>query len=235
MNSAKRRSGSTALIGVILAVVAMALFFLLTDERETVDLTGLAFLLIGIIVPVVGLISLEKAAEQSQGVLIRSGGAGVLIVYGIAAVIAAVFFIAVPQSSVKILVAIQLVMMAFAAILFIVLLTSGRTAGQREGATLSSVNRIRTLTDMAQLLAENPANAVFSKDLKKIYEALRYGDAAGLAAADEEIEEELRELSAVLSENTEEKEAAVQKAITEIQRLIRQRSIEVREGKRGSI
>ena len=112
----KNRQLSTGIIGAIVLVISMIVFFLATAQRETLEWVCLTLILFSEALFFGGMLYIEHYAEKESGTFLRSGVVTVLALYCIASLGVTFFFLMGIGNTLRPLIIIQLVLLGAALI-----------------------------------------------------------------------------------------------------------------------
>ena len=228
-----RRNKTTALIGILVFLVTIFLFFILTEDTTIVSWVSLIFIIVAEIGLFGGLIIADILADKSAGVMMRSGINGVLSIYAIVSIITSIVFMINANDTVKALITIQIVIAAVSAILIILITSISKSVGENSKNVFKSVNKIQELTNKAAILQDNTKYSAYKKQLEKVLEAIKYCDNATTVETDDIVSDKIAELERILLEESDNKDDQVTNIVDTILLLMKQRAAGVKNIKSG--
>jgi len=231
----KGRAIAAAIIGLIVIAVTFIIFFTAISKWETIHLVSLLFIILTELIVVCGFIAVDNYAQHSSGVMLRSGAFSLLFLYFIATVIVSIMFLTGFGSSIKWLVALQLVIMAITAIIMVLLIANSKSLYEKNRTLLQSAAILKQLEDLVLLLKSNVKNDKYARQLEKVFEAIRYCDNSAYVSSDDLIAVKINVLEEILRTDSESKDEKVGSVTDEILLLIKKRAAEVSVLKAGSI
>jgi len=182
-----------------------------------------------------GFIVIDNYGQRSSGVMIRGGAYSLLWFYFMAAAAVSMGFLTGFSDSVKWLVTIQLVIMAFAAVIMVPLIASSKSVYEKKRLTLQSAAMLKQLGDLVMLLKSDAKNDKYSLRLEKVYDAIKYCDNSSYVPSDDLIAVRINELEEILGTESGDKDERVRAKTDEILLLTRKRAAEVSNLKKGVI
>lgn len=230
-----RRLSIILLISAIVIAATIMLFFVLTGEREKIDWLGFGFLLTAELVMTIGLLLLEGMESQSTGVLLRAGIYSTLGLYAVISIVTSVLFILFFRVNGNYLTAIQIVLLALAMIVIIIIHFANAHVSESNEAVLQSAGRMQLLLSRVTVLQGRNEAAVLKPQLDKLYEALRYCDVSVAVPTDDLVAARLGELEMLIGNDREEQAENAARLINDILALMKQRSAEMSLVKAGGI
>ena len=195
----KSRSNLVTLcVGVIVIAVTALIFILNFGLHAEISKVGLGFMLLAEAVFFGGLILTGWLARRGCGIMLRSGGYSVLTLYAAASILLSVLFLSSFRGFSLLLKSLQLVLLAAAVILYLIIWNFSRRTGENNRRTQQARKQLNELASRAKLLADEFAGEKQAAGLREIAEALRYSDCSRSTGDDALIEEELTRLEALL-------------------------------------
>lgn len=229
-----RKTSTIALVGLILIAVIVGLFFLMTDAdaRTEIDWWSLAFMAGAVLLATLGLMFVTVYQNTHQHALI-AGASPVLTLYGVAGVGIAFLFRRFFRESYRGMIALEVILMALALIVTIVLFNNAKRFGASSAATMYASATLGGFVARADTLYKNNRSAPFARSLEQVYEALRYCDHSTSAGADAAIHQQLYELETMLTNVAPPDQIERQAGM--LVATVNQRNAEVRQVKAGGI
>ena len=173
-------------------------------------------------------------AQSRQQVLLRSGCGVTVGVYSVVAFIVSLLFMLFFKQSGKLFFTIQLILIVFAAILWLAFIAVSGGIRERDSKTLSSMAYIDGCVNRLNSLMDERANSEFSEKIGKIAEELRVTDTTLASEADSQIEKTISALEIELDgEDKFELNDRVENLCTKLDSLITKRKYEVKSKKQG--
>ncbi|ULQ59184.1 hypothetical protein K7I13_11860 [Brucepastera parasyntrophica] len=229
-----KRTNITAIIGSICVLLTLLIFFLVPAyERTLINWLGLSFILLAEAVCTCGIIVLDRAATSSGGIMLRSGGISVLLLYAAASIFISILFQLLFRDSIRLFIILQAVIIAIAGILFLIILTAGLNTAARNEKVLNTVSEMQSLADRIAFLKNNEKNTAYKPRLEKLYESILYTDSTLPITNDGKIAGKCTELEQVFAGAGDGEESKIDSLIYEIQLLINQKVAESKAAKRG--
>ena len=229
------KNKTIAIIGTIVICVTVLLFFTLVWPRTIMQLASFQCIILAELIVTIGSILLVKYANRTAKTMILAGMSTVLLIYAAVSVSVSLLFLFSPSFFLSTLICIQVVLLAIAAIVSLLMITATKSVAKEDLAVRQAVTRIKAMQDDAFMLTEDPANKAYHGKLEKIYEAIRYCDNATYAPSDDKIALKLMELTTALQAEGDDKEPQIHGIINEIMLLTKKRALEVQNMKAGGV
>ncbi|RNC28481.1 MAG: hypothetical protein AWM53_01461 [Candidatus Dichloromethanomonas elyunquensis] len=231
-----RRTVPAAIIGLIIVSVTLLIFFVAVTERHAIQWAGLGFIILAELVGTGGVIFFnEEYLRNTSGVMLRAGGYSLLFLYFLATAAVSVHYISGYGGSIKWLVTLNLIILAFTAVIMILIFVSSRHNYDQNYAVLRSVAMIKQISDSVMLLKSNIQNSKYRNPLEKIHDALRYCDNSVYVSTDDLIKIKINYLEEILGSETVDKDEKVRVITDEILLLAKRRAAQAKEIKAGGI
>ncbi len=232
-----RRNKITAVIGAIIVSVTLVVFFMITENREKIDWTGLIFILAAEIGLFGGLIGADIEAGRSSSLMLRSGAYSVLGIYAVTATSLSILFMSVSslREHIKLFVAAQIILIAVAAAILLLLIASSRSVSEKHSAAEQSVSKMQAFIGRVLAMKEDPKNSAYAASLSEIYETMKYSDASASLTGDDMISQKIAELETLLSSEADGKGEKASSIMDDILSLLKQRSAEMKISKHGRL
>ncbi len=222
-------------IGVIVIIITLVLFFVGFEkvEKNSLDYLALMFILVSEVALFAGLILLIINEAPMSSIIIRSGVISTLSIYWLLTIITYLVYKNAYKDSIGGFVAVQLILMALAAIISISLFM----AASNVHASNIKIESRRILLQESENIIFNLKNqktyVLYKNSLDRLYETIKYSDkVASDSTIDEGIKTKIVNLSNNLKENHEDKEA-INECIEDIITLVKERNMAVHTAKRG--
>lgn len=222
-------------IGVIAIIITLVLFFVGFEkvEKNSLDYLALMFILVSEVALFAGLILLIINEAPMSSIIIRSGVISTLSIYWLLTIITYLVYKNAYKDSIGGFVAVQLILMALAAIISISLFM----AASNVHASNIKIESRRILLQESENIIFNLKNqktyVLYKNSLDRLYETIKYSDkVASDSTIDEGIKTKIVNLSNNLKENHEDKEA-INECIEDIITLVKERNMAVHTAKRG--
>lgn len=225
------RTLAAGIIGLIIVTVTLCIFFLLDFQKTTVSWWALFFILLSDVSLFLGLIMLESREMYINKIFVHSGVPLVLFVYFIISNISALFA-GTFEDNINNFIIIQIVVIAATAITVILIITFSEKINITDQKTLSEYKLMATCEKNVYNLLVDTKNKKYEKQLKALYESIRYGDKLGSSSLDEKIVTEILNLEKVL-QSKESLETDINNIFDEVSTFMTQRKMEVAQSKRG--
>lgn len=222
-------------IGVIVIIITLVLFFVGFEkvEKNSLDYLALMFILVSEVALFAGLILLIINEAPMSSIIIRSGVISTLSIYWLLTIITYLVYKNAYKDIIGGFVAVQLILMALAAIISISLFM----AASNVHASNIKIESRRILLQESENIIFNLKNqktyVLYKNSLDRLYETIKYSDkVASDSTIDEGIKTKIVNLSNNLKENHEDKEA-INECIEDIITLVKERNMAVHTAKRG--
>lgn len=226
---------SNIAIGVIVIIITLVLFFVGFEkvEKTNLDYLALMFILVSEVALFTGLILLIINEAPMSSIIIRSGVISTLSIYWLLTIITYLVYKNAYKDSLGGFIAIQVILMALAAIISISLFMSASNVHASNIKIESSRILLQDSENIVFNLKNQKAYALHKDSLDRLYETIKYSDkVASDSNMDERIKEHIVNLSNNLKENHEDKEA-MNECIENIITLVKERNMAVHTAKRG--
>ena len=192
------RTKLAAAAGMILVFATVLLFMRIFPGRESLYMTGLCFVILGVALPIGGFIWVEDSGIMQAVPGYKAGVYTLFFVYGVSAVSLAVVLIILKVDPGLLAVFEVVLLMGFTAVLvFAGVLDVRRGQGRTAAAAAALMHR---LEDEVYAMVLAPENAGHKEQLRRVGEALKYSDLSGTTELDAALEEKIRELKYALKE-----------------------------------
>ncbi|MBW6411379.1 hypothetical protein [Clostridium weizhouense] len=224
-----------SIIGLLIEVLTIFIFFMLTKDRTSISWICLIFMLLAELILFAGHASIEYIAQRSSQIIIRAGIGVTLVGYGVISFLISLMFIKAEGEYIKYFISLQATLLIFTAVLIIVFIISGNKIRQDSNKVLNATNKISIFIERINLLKVDPNNKNYEKFLDKVYESLRYSDVSATVPSDSDLEVKITKLEVALLSNDDHKNDKVINLIEEILMLINKRKSEVKNIKLGGI
>jgi len=197
-----KRAKLAAIAALILVFATVLLYMRLFPGQEKARMVSLAFIVVGIALPVIGYIRIEDSQARQMGPGLRAGVYLLLVIYGLSAVSMSVLLMLLGAGA-GLIATLEIVLtMAFgAAFTFAAVLGGDRVKNNTRA--LEAVAFMRALEEDIYRMSREKDNMKFNARLKRIEEAVRYSDYSGLTSFDAGLAEKIRELKYALLEVAE--------------------------------
>ncbi|NFG62001.1 hypothetical protein [Clostridium sp. CMCC3677] len=224
-----------SIIGILIEILTVFLFFMLTKDRTSIVWLCLIFMILSELILFGGYILIEYIAQKSSQIIIRAGVGTTLFGYWIISFVTSLVFINLEKDFIKYFISLQLIFIILETILIISLITGANKVKQDSDKVLQATGYINTFIDRINLLKNNINNNKYKKLLEKIYDDLRYSDTSTIVPSDSELETKITNLEIALLNSDDVKSDKVTELIEEIFILINKRKAEVKNAKLGGI
>ncbi|SHI56753.1 hypothetical protein SAMN05444401_1023 [Clostridium amylolyticum] len=228
---------SNIAIGAIVIIITLVLFFVGFEkvEKTNLDYLALMFILVSETALFGGLILLIINEAPMSGIIIRSGIISTLSIYWLLTIITYLIYKNAYKDSLGGFVAVQLILLALAAIISISLFMAASNVHASNTKIESSRVLLQDSENMVFNLKNQKAYALHKDSLDRLYETIKYSDkVASDSSIDERIKEHIVNLSNNLREKHEDKEA-INECIENIITLVKERNMAVHTAKRGGL
>lgn len=221
--------------GAIVIIITLVLFFVGFEkvEKTNLDYLALMFILVSEAALFAGLILLIVNEAPMSSIIIRSGVISTLSIYWLLTIITYFAYKNAYKDSLGGFVAVQLILMALAAIISISLFMAASNVHASNTKIESCRVLLQDSEDMVFNLKNQKAYALHKDSLDRLYETIKYSDkVASDSSIDERIKDNIVNLSNNLKEKHEDKEA-MNECIENIITLVKERNRVVHTAKRG--
>lgn len=223
----------TIVVGSIIFVLTLLVFFLGTlAPRETLDWLGLVFVLISEIMLFGFSIYLFSTPANSSKRIFQTGIVSTLTTYWIIAVLLALFRDKFADHN-NYFILVNILLAGIAAIISILLNTSSLRVEISDSRKTNARLFMQDIENILFALKTNADYSEYKSELSSIYEKVQFSDKVGKSSYDLELSNEVDKLKTILNSNAEDTRAKVEKSIAQILFLIKQRNMELSQGKRG--
>lgn len=230
-----KRSKALLMIGTMIVLLSIFLFFMLTEDRITITWMGFAFILFVEIVLFGGLVLIEFLSHSVSQIMIRIIGGIALLGYASLSIIISIIYMSVESEAVRTYLVIQVILAVVLVIILVVAFISALSVKSNDSRVVSATTLISSYVDKLNLLKSDKKYAPYSVALAKVAEGLRYSDTSTTVQSDGKIEANIDKLELTLRNQIDDKEKEVDIIIEELIVLINQRKIEVKNTKSGGI
>lgn len=224
---------STAIMGLIVLIITILAFFLLTEmPRTSLDWWGLFFIILSE-GSIFAMLTYLMVSESASGVsIVRAGFLTVLSAYGLMTVI--LFFIRNMFESASFL-TLNIFAMGVTGVVCLVLNMIAHHVKSSEEHVLRSK---MVFEDLEKRVSSWPLDSRFTaykEELSTLSEGFRFADKMGSTSKDQILLEEVEKLERLLVEAKEEAQELVKANITKVSSVLKQRNVELSQGKRGGV
>jgi drug/metabolite transporter (DMT)-like permease len=127
---------SIIIISLIVIGVMLLLFFVAVPEHDAINWVSLVFMVLSVVVAAGGYITIRNYAKKMSAMMLITGGYSTLVIYFIISVIISAVFMSGTWGSVKVLITIQLILLAIASIIMIALINVNKYANAQDEKSL---------------------------------------------------------------------------------------------------
>jgi hypothetical protein len=230
-----KRGRSLSAIAIICIIVTVALFFILTSERNISQWVGLVTMLTAELILFGGIIYLELVAERSSQIILRIVcGLSLLIFSGISIIVSIICIVTRPEH-LKAFTGIQILLLAIMIILIILGKHAASHVNKSSTEILAAESKLRSIKDALEQMAINKKYSEYKPLLDKVAEAVRFSDTSAIVPADDEIVSCLADLEDALLKDMDNKAIVITEILDNMLLLVNKRKIEIRNKKSGSV
>jgi len=219
------------IIGLIIIVITVAVFFVIEVEKTTLHYSALLFLLLSEFALFSGLVGLQFLGSKHSKVFMRSGITVTLILYFVVTLISIVFTNAFEGKNSS-FVLLEVVIVAIFAIITVIIFAFSRGIAGEDNRIVEARGFMDVCEKKVYNLMADAQNKDYAAPLKSVYEGLKYSDKIGMSSVDSKIDESIDKLEAFLGSNEKNREE-IMTALDEVSSLIKRRKAEISESKRG--
>ena len=230
-----KRGRSLSAIAIICIIVTVALFFILTSERNISQWVGLVTMLTAELILFGGIIYLELVAERTSQIILRIVcGLSLLIFSGISIIVSIICIVTRPEH-LKAFTGIQILLLAIMIILIILGKHAASHVNKSSTEILAAESKLRSIKDALEQMAINKKYSEYKPLLDKVAEAVRFSDTSAIVPADDEIVSCLADLEDALLKDMDNKAIVITEILDNMLLLVNKRKIEIRNKKSGSV
>lgn len=222
-------------IGALVAFIACILFFALTDSQTSSQWIGLFVLLFSICIIISFIILLRFLTKRLQSKIVFGGVLFAIILYAVVSLVISIIFMSGLINSLAVLLVSHVILLAFTGIAILLVISTAKWFSEKDSKILQAVSVVKQIQDSISLLMIDERNEMFSNQLNKIFEAIRYCDNATYTQSDDTIKEKIVELKAALNSDIEDRNNNVTKILNEILILTEARKLEAQKSKSGGL
>lgn len=222
-------------IGIILVVVTLALFFMLSENRITMDWLCLSFILFSEIIVIISILMIEGAEARHTGVLLRAGGYSTIALYSVISISLSIIFLLILREEIKFFVTLQMILLVIAAIILLLIYISSSHVNAKNMDIMMSAIQMQEISNRVAALQSSAHNKVYELQLNKLYDAIRYCDVSASTSIDNQVANKIAELELLLNSELADKLEAVNTLTDDILVLMKQRSLELSRMKAGGM
>ncbi len=223
------------IIGFIVLITTLLIFFTAGSTHDLIDWLSLVFIIVAEFSVTGGLIAVNHYSEQTFGIMLRAGAYSLFVLYFIAATVVSTVFLAGILNSTGLLVTIQLIIIAIAAIIMILLVNSSNYVAEKNRDADEAISVFQQMENSLILLKSDSRNRQYASKIEKIYETIRFSDKSCYLDSDEIIAEKITELEMSLTEGSSKNDEEIKAVLEELLLLTKKRSLEVSGIKTGGI
>ena len=232
MNKSLKRV-SVIIIAVIVIAITVSVFFLVTDSpRAAMDWTALTFVLVSEIAMLGSALYLTMSLSESNKRIIRAGVFSTLVIYWAMSVLLMLIrnvFIDSPNT----FVIVNIILIGAVAIICILLNVTAAKVGDYDRKKGDTMLFLQSVEKTMFAMKSNTAYSEFKTRLDSLYEKVKYSDKVGSSSQDRTILDEVVGLEAALGGSAEDRNEKVENAISQLEFHLKQRNMELGQGKRG--
>lgn len=223
----------SVIVGCIVLFVTVCIYLLLPFKKESVDYFTFAGVAMAQVISLIALIIFNNVTSRKK-LALSAGGYTSILVYLLLSVAASVLFSIYCRNAPKTYILVETVLTAvFVIALLSIYLTGNKIAADGVQAEAENYS-FKTIEGNIDLMRTNPKNAVYRRELERIYEAYRSCDQSNYVKTDERIKEKIYELNRLLLTNPPD-EHKTSELCELILQLIKQRGLEVNQLKLGGV
>ena len=196
------RAKLAAAAGLILVFVAVLVYMRLFPGQESPRMVSLAFIVMGIALPVAGYIRVEDAGAGRVGPGTRTGLYSLFLVYGLSAVSMAIL-LTLLDAGASLIATLEIALAMVFGVIYIFAAVIGGDRARRGAQAMDAVAFMRALEEDVYHISQEDGNKEHRERLRKIGEAIRFSDHSGATDIDAELADKIRELKYALREAAE--------------------------------
>ena len=230
------RSKAYRMCGIIFFVLTFLICIINIKDWSGITILAFLFMLWSEFIFFGGLDFIEKIAENSSQIIIRSGFGSTVGIYSFSSFFISLIFMLFFKHQFKIFITIQLTLLGIAAILSIVFIVIGKNVKDNDDSYLNARSEIEGYIDSLNELKIKYPNSEYAAIFGKLAEDLRFTDTSAIVNSDKEIASAISELQIELMKDSENQSKEKMDTIcANLNSLIGKRKIEVNATKRGGI
>lgn len=229
-----RRNLTAIVVGIFTVAVTLLIFFMNITEITEIDWTALFFIITAELIFFVGIVLIDILAEKSYGTMFRTGGFSTLVVYGITAIVISLFFIYLEIDRQKMLITIQLTILAVEIAILLIIASSAKSIFEKTSLISKDVADLYGLLDKIGMMMQEKNNIRYTDQLQIIYDAIKYSDTSVVVDSDNVLAKKIDDLQILLyAKDTSEND--IKPLIERVTFLAQQRTRNVKSAKKVSI
>jgi hypothetical protein len=231
-----KKNALTLGIGALVIGLTIIVFFSLSysNSKTYIDNLGLYVALSAEVVSVIAFMIFNKASMNSSRVMVSAGAYTTIVIYFLASLALAVVFTVYLKNATNALLTLEAFLLALLLIILIIICSYGGRLSKTDDVTTEQMTAMGTLESNVRLMCDNPLNSRYSRPLNGIYEAIRNSDQSVYTKTDEIVSSRIYDLNILLQAPDTPREKIMELS-EHIMQLINQRTMEVRQSKKGGI
>lgn len=230
-----RRSKTILISGGITIITTIIILLLFFKDWFGVSSIAAVTIIWSEIVFFGGLIFAEWISKRTEQIIVRSSIYVTVFVYAIANILISVLFILELRWFVKSFIAIELILLAIAAIIILISVSVGSNVANLNAHIMESVNNMERIVGRLDELVINPDCREFSPKIKKLSDDLRFTDCSKIVPEDIEIDKVVGELEILAGDGKEVVNEEFDKKLVNLKELIAKRKIALHIRQKGKI
>lgn len=230
-----RRSKTILISGGITIITTIIILLLFFKDWFGVSSIAAVTIIWSEIVFFGGLIFAEWISKRTEQIIVRSSIYITVFVYAIANILISVLFILELRWFVKSFIAIELILLAIAAIIILISVSVGSNVANSNAHIMESVNNMERIVGRLDKLVINPDCREFSPKIKKLSDNLRFTDCSKIVPEDIEIDKVVGELEILAGDGKEVVNEEFDKKLVNLKELIAKRKIALHIRQKGKI
>jgi hypothetical protein len=225
------RTKITTVIGIIVLVATIAIFAIARPVFYPSTGVGFGFLIYGEIVFFCGFAVVEYWAQKSSQIMTWTGVGIPVGAYALFVIISSILYMMSRSSFVRGFLILQMILLAAAAVVTLIMAGASKGRAQRDKKVLQADTMVKEFEAELMLIRELTER---KSDVDKLIEGIKYSDTSVMVDADVELNDAISNLENIVRAD-ELGDDDFDKAIKDIEFLIKKRNLQTRNAKQGGI
>lgn len=225
------RNKITLAAGLVVVLATIGVFAAARPEEYLSTSLGFGFLLYGEVVFFAGFVFVEYLAARSSQIMTRAGVGIPLEGYALIVIISSAVYMNLHSEHGGGFVILQIILAAAAAVSILAAAGASRSRYVQDSKTLQADAVVKGFIDELTVIKESSERKA---EIDKLIEGMKYSDTSLMTDADVELKDAILKLKSI-AKAEEWNEAEFEKCVTEIEFLIKKRSLQTRNARQGGI
>lgn len=226
-----RKQKVMGIIGFIVAVMAVALFFLVVPYPKGMNFVSLAVMVVAILLGFMSLTVVDSLAKKTHPTFLKVGFYTIVFSYIIVTLATSLIFVPKTVVAARVFVLMQVEIIGSAAILLLIIYYFAGYINEKSNEVLSAIATMKNLKERIHALVEDEANEPYKQRLEEVYNVALECDSSTYVLIDVDIAKKLFQLESLLRRKTRHKEEKVNTNIQELLILFEKRADKVKSEK----